>query len=159
LPAALERAVARDWRAALAPLAEARQMFVIGRGYGFGIAQEVALKLKETCALQAEPFSAAEVRHGPMTIVGEGFPVLALATSDPSGDDVMAVAEEFAARGAVVLRAHAGGDGDLPAEAGHPAIEPILMLASFYGLAEQLARLRGRDPDRPPHLAKVTKTR
>ncbi len=39
-------------------------MFVIGRGYGFGVAQECALKLKETCQLQAEPFSAAEVRHG-----------------------------------------------------------------------------------------------
>ncbi|MGN6375878.1 MAG: SIS domain-containing protein [Sphingomonas sp.] len=159
LPEALDRAVARDWSAALAPLAEANRMFVIGRGYGFGVAQEAALKLKETCALQAEPFSAAEVRHGPMTIVGEGFPVLALATSDKSGDDVMAVAREFASRGAVVLTAHAGADALLPAEAAHPAVEPILLLASFYGLAEQLARLRGLDPDRPPHLAKVTETR
>ena len=53
-------------------------LFVIGRGYGFGIAQEAALKLKETCALHAEAFSAAEVRHGPMAIVDDGFPVLAL---------------------------------------------------------------------------------
>lgn len=159
LPGQLERAVALDWSAGVAPLADARQMFVIGRGYGFGVAQECALKLKETCQLQAEPFSAAEVRHGPMAIVGEGFPVLALATSDAAGDDVMAVADLFADRGATVLAAHAGDDrAQLPALDAHPALQPILMLASFYGLAEALSRRRGLDPDQPPHLAKVTRT-
>ena len=159
LPGQLERAVALDWSAGVAPLVDARQMFVIGRGYGFGVAQECALKLKETCQLQAEPFSAAEVRHGPMAIVGEGFPVLALATSDAAGDDVMAVADLFADRGATVLAAHAGDDrAQLPALDAHPALQPILMLASFYGLAEALSRRRGLDPDQPPHLAKVTRT-
>lgn len=159
LPAMLDAAVARDWSAGVEPLADARQMFVIGRGYGFGVAQECALKLKETCQLQAEPFSAAEVRHGPMAIVGEGFPVLALATSDAAGGDVISVAQAFAERGATVLSAHAGDlSGTLPAAAAHPAIEPILMLASFYGMAERLSRRRGLDPDQPPHLAKVTRT-
>lgn len=157
LPDALARAVARDWSAGVAPLSAARQMFVIGRGYGFAAAQEAALKLKETCAIQAEPFSAAEVRHGPMTIVGPGFPILALATADEAGASVAAVAAEFATRGAIVLLG--GEDAALPVEAAHPAIQPILMLASFYGLAEQLARARGLDPDQPPHLAKVTQTR
>ena len=159
LPGQLERAVALDWSAGVAPLVDARQMFVIGRGYGFGVAQECALKLKETCQLQAEPFSAAEVRHGPMAIVGEGFPVLALATSDAAGDDVMAVADLFADRGATVLAAHAGDDrAQLPARDAHPALQPIRMLASFYGLAEALSRRPGPDPDQPPHLAKVTRT-
>ena len=159
LPEQLERAVALDWSAGVEPLAAAKQMFVIGRGYGFGVAQECALKLKETCQVQAEPFSAAEVRHGPMAIVGEGFPVLALATSDAAGDDVMAVAETFAGRGATVLSAHAGdARANLPALDAHPAVQPILMLASFYGLAEALSRRRGLDPDTPPHLAKVTRT-
>lgn len=159
LPDQLDRAVALDWSAAIEPLAEATQMFVIGRGYGFGVAQECALKLKETCQLQAEPFSAAEVRHGPMAIVGEGFPVLALATSDAAGDDVMAVVHTFAARGAVVLAARADdARAILPALNAHPAVQPILMLASFYGLAEALSRRRGLDPDSPPHLAKVTRT-
>jgi glucosamine--fructose-6-phosphate aminotransferase (isomerizing) len=159
LPEQLERAVALDWSAGVEPLAAAKQMFVIGRGYGFGVAQECALKLKETCQVQAEPFSAAEVRHGPMAIVGQGFPVLALATSDAAGDDVMAVAETFAGRGATVLSAHAGdARANLPALDAHPAVQPILMLASFYGLAEALSRRRGLDPDTPPHLAKVTRT-
>ncbi len=159
LPAQLDEAVTLDWSAAIEPLAEATQMFVIGRGYGFGVAQECALKLKETCQVQAEPFSAAEVRHGPMAIVGDGFPVLALATSDAAGDDVMAVVDTFAGRGAVVLAAHAADPrAMLPALAAHPAVQPILMLASFYGLAEGLSRRRGLDPDAPPHLAKVTRT-
>ena len=159
LPAQLDAAVNLDWSAGLDVLADARQMFVIGRGYGFGVAQECALKLKETCQLQAEPFSAAEVRHGPMAIVGEGYPVLALATSDAAGDDVMAVVETFRERGAAVLAAHAGdARANLPAQDAHPAVQPILMLASFYGLAEALSRRRGLDPDTPPHLAKVTRT-
>ncbi len=159
LPAQLDEAVTLDWSAAIEPLAEATQMFVIGRGYGFGVAQECALKLKETCQMQAEPFSAAEVRHGPMAIVGDGFPVLALATSDAAGADVMAVVDTFAGRGAIVLAAHAADPrAMLPALAAHPAVQPILMLASFYGLAEGLSRRRGLDPDAPPHLAKVTRT-
>ena len=54
----------------------------VGRGVGFGVAQEAALKFKETCGLHAEAFSAAEVRHGPMALVGPGFPVLAFAQDD-----------------------------------------------------------------------------
>ena len=158
LPADLAAALAADWSPGIAPLSAATQMFVLGRGYGFGIAQEAALKLKETCAIQAEAFSAAEVRHGPMRIVEPGFPVLGFATSDAAGAGVVAVTDDFAARGAVTLVAQAGGRGDLPAAAGHPALEPIAMLASFYRLAEALALARGLDPDSPPHLAKVTQT-
>ncbi|MEH3048097.1 SIS domain-containing protein [Sphingomonas adhaesiva] len=158
LPDHLSDAFALDWSAAEAPLVAASSLFVLGRGYGFGIAQEAALKLKETAALHAEAFSAAEVRHGPMTIVRAGFPVLAFATSDAAGDAVRAVAREFAARGAIVRLADAGGGGDLPARATHPAIEPLLMLQSFYRLTNAVALARGLDPDRPPHLSKVTRT-
>ena len=73
LPQMLREALTLDWSAASNALRPADRMFVLGRGYSFGIAQEAALKLKETCAIQAEPFSSAEVRHGPMRIVDEGF--------------------------------------------------------------------------------------
>lgn len=168
LPDLLDRAWTSDWTAAAAMLADARNLFVLGRGLGLGIAQEAALKLKETCGLHAEAFSAAEVRHGPMAIVGRGFPVLAFATSDAAGDDVRAVAEVFAGRGACVALADAGRDGGrdgardggraLPAYRAHPAIEPIAMIQSFYRLAEGVSRRRGLDPDAPAHLAKVTRT-
>jgi glucosamine--fructose-6-phosphate aminotransferase (isomerizing) len=155
LPDLLDRAAAIEWPAVEDALADATNLFVIGRGYGLGITQEAALKLKETCALHAEAFSAAEVRHGPMTIVGPGFPVLALATSDPAGDAVREVAAMFRDRGATVELVSAGDDRSLAA---HPAIEPILMIQSFYRMANRLSLRRGLDPDSPPHLAKVTCT-
>ncbi|MCW3848032.1 SIS domain-containing protein [Sphingomonas sp. LB-2] len=151
LPDQLPRAFALDWSAAIAPLLGATSLFVIGRGYGFGVAQEAALKLKETCGLHAECFSAAEVKHGPMAIVGEGFPILAFEGSGAAGDDVRETAALFASRGATVI------DG-LPFLPTHPAVEPILMIASFYRMAERLAVARGFDPDAPPFLAKVTRT-
>ena len=160
LPAMLTRAFEADWSMMVDTLADANNLFVIGRGYGYGIAQEAALKLKETCALHAEAFSAAEVRHGPMAIVNDGFPVIAFATSDAAGDGVRDAAAEFRARGAVVSLADAKADGagSPAAFAAHPAIEPILMIQSFYRMANALALRRGLDPDAPLHLSKVTKT-
>ena len=81
-PICWSEAWALDWSAALAPLQGAQSLYVLGRGVGFGVAEEAALKLKETCGLHAEAFSAAEVRHGPMALVGPGFPVLAFAQGD-----------------------------------------------------------------------------
>ncbi|USI74618.1 SIS domain-containing protein [Sphingomonas morindae] len=160
LPTDLARAWARDWSSLADLLVPARNLFVVGRGLGFGIAQEAALKLKETCGLHAEAFSAAEVRHGPMAIVDERFPVVAFAGSDAAGDDVRAVAAEFAGRGAPVslIDARRDGAGDPPTSAAHPAIEPLLMIQSFYRMANGLALARGFDPDAPRHLAKVTRT-
>ena len=157
LPRMLDQAVALDWSGAADVLRSAKQMFVLGRGYSFGVAQEAALKLKETCAIQAEPFSSAEVRHGPMRVIDKGFPVLAFATSDMAGADVASTAREFGQWGAVPLVA--GQGGPLPIVSGHPALEPMAMLASFYRLAEHLSLTLGMDPDAPRGLAKVTKTR
>jgi glucosamine--fructose-6-phosphate aminotransferase (isomerizing) len=159
LPGQLERACTLDWSPAVDMLRDATNLFVIGRGYSFGIAQEAALKFKETCGLHAEAFSAAEVRHGPMAIVGTGFPILGFATSDAAGDSVREAAAEFAARDAKLCLADARGGGTLPALAGHPAIEPILMVQSFYHMANALSLARGHDPDRPLYLQKVTETR
>lgn len=160
LPDELRAAAARSWCAALAPFHYARSMFVIGRGYGLGVAQEMALKLKETCGIHAEAYSAAEVRHGPMALVEAGFPVLALGGSDAAAASVHEVAREFTARGAAVLLADPDpGLADLPMPRCHPVIEPLLALQSFYLFAARLAIARGRNPDAPPHLNKVTETR
>jgi glucosamine--fructose-6-phosphate aminotransferase (isomerizing) len=157
LPDDMRAAAALDWSAAAEPLRQARSLFVLGRGYGLGIAQEMALKLKETCALHAEAYSAAEVRHGPMAIVGEGFPVLALGGGDPAAVSVREVADEFRGRGAAVLLADVT-QTDVPMLASHPALQPLLALQSFYLFAGRLALSRGLDPDAPPHLTKVTRT-
>ncbi|HWW55750.1 MAG TPA: SIS domain-containing protein [Sphingopyxis sp.] len=157
LPAGLAQAFTLDWSPAVAAFRGATNLFVLGRGYGLGIAQEAALKFKETSALHAEGFSAAEVRHGPMAIVGDAFHVLAFGGTDRAAASVRDAAAEFRARGAAVLLADPV-EGDLPAIPAHPAIEPILLIQSFYRMASALAQARGCNPDSPPHLNKVTET-
>jgi glutamine---fructose-6-phosphate transaminase (isomerizing) len=161
LPDRLEAAWTQDWTPAVAPLAEAQDLYVLGRGVGFGIAQEAALKLKETCGLHAEALSAAEVRHGPMALVGSGFPVLAFAQADETLPGVEAVIQVCLANGAAVLKAGGAaqpGALSLPTVSAHPLVEPILFTQSFYRMVNQLAVARGYDPDHPPHLKKVTET-
>jgi glutamine---fructose-6-phosphate transaminase (isomerizing) len=159
-PSQMERAWSADWRQSLEVLCDAVNLFVVGRGFGLGIAQEAALKLKETCGLHAEAFSAAEIQHGPMALVKRGFPVLAFSQSDETRASIESIAREFADRGAKVLLAggQANGATSLPVVSAHPVIEPMLMILSFYRMAEALARARGFNPDVPPHLRKVTET-
>jgi len=164
LPALLDAAFALDWTPLIGGLVDASNLFILGRGFGLAIAQEAALKLKETSGLHGEAFSAAEVRHGPMAVVREGFPVLAFAGGDATGDDVRAIAAEFAARGAHVWLADArdtapAGVTHLPALSARDELAPLLMIASFYRMANTLSQARGHDPDQPPYLAKVTRTR
>jgi glucosamine--fructose-6-phosphate aminotransferase (isomerizing) len=149
-----------DWSAALPTLQQATNLFVLGRGYGLGIAQEAALKFKETCGLHAEAFSAAEVKHGPMALVGQGFPILIFSQNDESRGGIEKLAADFVARGADVLIAGASAVDaiSLPTVTSHPVIEPLLMVQSFYRMIASLAPARGFDPDRPPHLDKVTET-
>jgi glucosamine--fructose-6-phosphate aminotransferase (isomerizing) len=160
----LEDAAAADWTPAIAALRGAAEMLVIGRGPTLPIAGEAALKLKETCGLHAEAFSSAEVAHGPMTLVGAGDPVLALAPTDVARTGVRERLEDFAARGAQVIAAGRAEDVAaarlvLPTRADtHPVLAAIAQIQSFYGLANALAVARGFDPDRPPHLKKVTQT-
>jgi glutamine---fructose-6-phosphate transaminase (isomerizing) len=163
LPERLAQALSCDWSSALPVLEHATSLFTIGRGLTFGVALEAALKLKETCGLHAEGFSAAEVRHGPMALVKAGFPVLMFPPDDPTRESFPDLADLFAGRGAPVLVAGSGAQGDgirqlaVPAPL-HPLLDPPVQLAAFYKLAETLSRQRGLDPDSPPHLAKVTRT-
>lgn len=159
-PDDLERAWELDWSAALETLRPAANLYVIGRGVGLGIAQEAALKCKETCALHAEAFSAAEVRHGPQALLQDDFPALIFSQGDETRAGVETLASDLAARGVEVMIAGADVKGAtvLPAIAAHPLIEPLTYAQSFYRLANALAIARGQDPDRPPHLRKVTRT-
>jgi len=161
LPRQLQAAFAFDWSPLVDGLAPMHDMFVLGRGYGLGAAQEAALKLKETCALHAEAFSSAEVRHGPMELVGPQLPMLLFAQEDESLAGMLATATYFRGRGVDVWTAAPGTSGPnaLPiVPSGQPLCAPILAIQSFYRAVNALAIRRGRDPDRPPHLAKVTET-
>jgi len=160
LPALLQDAWPLDWSPALPLLRNADHLYVIGRGLGLGVAQETALKGKETCGLHAEAFSGAEVRHGPLALLGSNFPALILAQDDATRPGLESLAGELAARGVPVVMAGAQAAGviALPTLPGHPALEPIVMAPSLYRLLASVALERGHDPDKPPHLQKITET-
>jgi glucosamine--fructose-6-phosphate aminotransferase (isomerizing) len=162
LPEDLERAVEQDWSAALPLLTKTRNLYVVGRGIGLALAQEAALKLKEVCGIHAEALSAAELMHGPLTLAGADFPVLVFSQHDEAYQSVIDLVTVLHARNVPVIYAGphpAGGCVALPCDAAlNPFVTPIALIQSYYPLVEALARLRGRDPDRPPHLSKVTET-
>ncbi len=161
LPSVLERAIRCDW----SPLIEAitgDNLFTLGRGPSWAIANEAALKFKETCQIHAESYSSAEVLHGPVSIVGSGFPVIGFAAADKAEAALVEVAEQVAAKGAQVF---VTSDRVQNAErldhvrSGHWLTDPIPLVVSLYALVEAIATRRGIDPDTPRHLKKVTETR
>jgi glutamine---fructose-6-phosphate transaminase (isomerizing) len=147
-PDALDAAAARPWQ--LTQLASAESLFVVGRGLGLGPAQEIALKLKETCRLHAEAFSSAEVLHGPLALVRPGFPVVGVVQQDETEASTRDVLHRLAALGATV-HLH------VAQESAHLA--PLCQVQSFYLGLGALAAARGVDADAPAHLHKVTETR
>jgi glucosamine--fructose-6-phosphate aminotransferase (isomerizing) len=162
LPSQMGRGAPADGARALDVLASSERALVIGRGLGFAVALEAALKLKETSSIQAEAFSSAEVRHGPLALVDAGYPLLVFALRGPEQAGLLELARSVRGRGArVVLAAPA----DVPerditlAVADDPALDPVLAIHAFYLLVAAVAEARGLNPDEPRHLAKVTRTR
>jgi len=159
LPAALRQAWEEDWSPCRDMLRTAGHLFTVGRGTHLAVAQEAAHKLKEACLIHAEPFSSAEVLHGPNELAGEGFPVLLFRSEDAGDASVLEAARQLEAQGATVMMAGGGDPDDLPVpRAPHPALAPILQVQAFYRMADALAHDRGRNPDQPRHVQKVTHT-
>ena len=111
LPDRLAAASLLDWSAALGPLAQADSVATIGRGPTFAIAYEAALKLKETCELHAEAFSAAEFRHGPIALVSAAYPVLLFHPRDEAGSGFSGLAGDLQRIGGCVLVAGDAANG------------------------------------------------
>ena len=158
MPAAVRRAQNLVWGPALvAHLAEAPACFVISRGPGLAIAQEIALKLQELAGLPALAFSSAEFQHGPKALLSRQHPALLLPAAGWVGaeaDRLWDEAEEPAQL--ACIGATPGLEAPDPL---HPDLDPVLALAAFHPALEELTRARGHDPDRPPRLTKVTRTR
>lgn len=164
-PQAMERFRPVEWGDALDLFAGADDVFVIGRGAALPIAQELALKLKEVCGIHAEALSAAELLHGPISISGAQRPAIVLAGDDRSQPSVQEAVSRLCAAGTPVMMM--SGDARPVgaaarvvriADAGHPMLQPLSALYAAYPLVADLGRARGRDPDRPPQLTKVTRT-
>jgi glucosamine--fructose-6-phosphate aminotransferase (isomerizing) len=161
LPETLSRALEQNWSGPVPLFAEAGSLYVLGRGPGYAIAREAALKFKETAALHAEAHSGAEVMHGPLSLVRERFPILALCPDDASRETMRQTVERMRQAGARVLcveTERTGTDSLCYQPAGHPLTDPISIATSFYCLVEAVAAARGIDPDNPQHLKKITET-
>jgi glucosamine--fructose-6-phosphate aminotransferase (isomerizing) len=141
-----------------ATLADESRLVVTARGLLYGAALEAALKLQETAGIAAHGLSAADLRHGPLAIVDEGFPVLALSAAGPARADVAELVGVLRERGARVLTVSTDPDADLPLP---PVAEPLAAIVTVVAaqqIARELALVRGRDPDAPVGLQKVTAT-
>jgi glucosamine--fructose-6-phosphate aminotransferase (isomerizing) len=152
-------------REAAATLAPATICIVMGRGYTYGTAFEVALKLKELAYIAAEPFSSADFMHGPIALVEEGLPIIVVAPQGQVYEDLRTSARVIKEKGARII---AISDGqELLAEAHHSIplpvsvpewLSPLTAIVPGQLLTFHVTQKKGYDPDHPRGLKKVTYT-
>lgn len=141
---------------------DAASALFIGRGMGAAIAREGALKLKEIGYLHAEAYAAGEMKHGPIALIDEGFPVIVVATKSPVYDKIVSNMQESRARGAMLIAIATEGDEEILAHADHviyipkmrDAFSAVTASVPLQLLARSIALLRGCDVDQPRNLAK-----
>jgi glucosamine--fructose-6-phosphate aminotransferase (isomerizing) len=145
--------------------ANAGKLVVLGRGFNYSTAFEVALKIKETCYFIAEPYSVADLLHGPVAMIDEHFPVIVVAPSGPTQADIPALFDLLQKRGARVLAISDRSDVLARAQFGLrlPAdvpewVSPIVAVVAGQLFAHALCLATGQDPDKPRGLSKVTLT-
>lgn len=168
VPSAVEQTLTlEDTIAAAAQrYAHARECVVLGRGYNYATAFEIALKLKELTYVVAEPYSSADFRHGPVALVEQGFPVIAVAPHGAVYGDMVSLIEELAERDAELSIV---SDRDealdlarvrlrLPASVPE-WLSPFVCVVPGQLLALHVTLAKGYDPDHPRGLTKVTETR
>jgi len=132
-------------------------MYIIGKGWNYPLALESAIKIQEVSYIHAEGFAAGELKHGPIALIEQGTPCIALMGNDEFTTDMISNIQELKARGAMIIgiapERHDSFDHWIKVpEAG--AAQPIVNVIPVQILAYLLAVLRGRDPDMPRNLAK-----
>ncbi|MGH3356926.1 MAG: SIS domain-containing protein, partial [Nocardioidaceae bacterium] len=166
-PEEIDRMVARraDVAAVVDRLAESEDTLVAGRGLVLGTALEVALKLEETCLQPVRGLSYADLRHGPIAVVGSGVnAVLVCAADGPLVDGMAALATDLHERGATVVgfggdeRFRTRCDTAAPGPRLSEPVAPLGLVVPAQVAVEALARRLGLDPDAPRGLSKVTQT-
>jgi glucosamine--fructose-6-phosphate aminotransferase (isomerizing) len=168
LPALVEEALRRapDVRGVASRFAHTRDFFFLGRGAGYAVALEGALKLKETAYVRAEAYPAGELKHGPIALIEPGVVVVGVIGSGPARARMLSNVAEVRARGATVLLVAEDGDAEAaeaadhllavpPAPAGFPLLSPVIDVVPLQLFAYALATARGCDVDKPRNLAKT----
>lgn len=161
LPGVVEEVLADPGPAerAAEALGDADELIAVGRGYSMCVALEAALKLREATGVRAEGWSAADFRHGPVTVARGDIPLLAVSAAGPAAADVEELAAQLEQAGTPVLRLADTPEANLPYPNG--LAEPLSTVPATIRaqqLALALALRRGIDPDSPPGLGKVTPT-
>lgn len=141
---------------------DTRDMLYLGRGINMPIAYEGALKLKEISYIHAEAYPAGEMKHGPIALIDEDMPVLAIAPKDPWYEKMISQIEQAKARGGTVIAMATDGDEKIPALVDHVIwvpecpwlLSPVVTVIPLQMLAYHIATLRGLDVDQPRNLAK-----
>jgi glucosamine--fructose-6-phosphate aminotransferase (isomerizing) len=149
-------------RALAEQLHQYRDFLYLGRGINYPIALEGALKLKEISYIHAEGYPAGEMKHGPIALIDENMPVLAIALQDSLYDKMISQIEQAKARGAIVIALATEGDTAIADKADHvlyvpqspPLLSPVTAVIPLQMLAYHIAVLRGADVDQPRNLAK-----
>ncbi|TMM22294.1 MAG: glutamine--fructose-6-phosphate transaminase (isomerizing) [Actinobacteria bacterium] len=164
LPAKVARAIASEdrVRAVAERLAGARDVLFIGRHTGYPAALEGALKLKELSYIHAEAYPAGELKHGPIALIEDGVPVVAIATRCHVYPKMLSNIQEVKARGASVIAIVTEGDTEAARLADHvlevpetpELLSPVVVTVPLQLLAYHVAVLRGCDVDQPRNLAK-----
>ena len=163
LPPQIERSLSLDWSGACSGFGSLGAIFTVSRGAGLAAANEAALKLKETCGLHAQGFSAAEMIHGPLALAGDGHGALIFVPEGAAAASVREATLRLLSAGSRVWLVDGGTGCDgavaLPGvRASHGLLDPILQLAAFYSFVERLSVGLGRNPDAPTLLRKATST-
>ena len=142
-------------------LFNARSLFTGGRGTAYAISLEAALKAKETANIHAEAFSLAELMHGPMRLVEDGFPIISFIPRDEALKTSIEALNRLGSFGANLV---SFGNAEVPgyripsASTGNGHLDPLVSLINYYRIIEAVTRRKGFDPDKPRNLAKVTST-
>jgi glucosamine--fructose-6-phosphate aminotransferase (isomerizing) len=134
----------------------------LGRGINMPIAYEGALKLKEISYIHAEAYPAGEMKHGPIALIDEEMPVIAICPRDPWYEKMLAQIEQTKARGGIVVALATDGDEHIPSLADHILwvpetpwlLSPVTTTIPLQLLAYHIAVIRGADVDQPRNLAK-----
>ena len=164
IPAKIEKVLKTDAQIQLiaAELKDSRNALYLGRGYGFPVALEGALKLKEISYIHAEGYPAAEMKHGPIALIDEEMPVIVIATQHSNYEKVVSNIQEVKARKGRVIAIATEGDTHIKGMADHviyiPTCEesmlPLIATIPLQLLSYHIAVLRGCNVDQPRNLAK-----
>ena len=152
LPSALQAMIDSKPQLTSQAIEGVKNMVILGRGLGYAITKEMALKLKEVSSIHAEAFSSAEFLHGPVTLVEQGLAILNAAVNDESAEPHEEQINEVTQRGADLVHIRQV-DQNI-----HPRLAPLVVLQRFYLDVAEVAVSRGFNPDEPKGLKKVTRT-